>query len=68
MSDLFYSANPSVGPLNKDGSKLVTVRDPKNECYKTLKVSAEKADEYIKTRKENMNKVSFIANSWISKE
>ncbi len=64
MSCLVFSATPSVSSLNKDGTKFVTVLDPKNEVYKTLKVSADGADKYIKTRNENIDKANSIAGAW----
>jgi len=45
--------NPTVNPLGK-GQVLVTVRDLKNDCDRTIRVSQEEADMYISSRKDAM--------------
>lgn len=42
----------SVSPQQIDGLKIVTIKDSKNNKEKTVKVSAQKADEFVALRNE----------------
>ena len=50
--------NPNVGALNSDGTRVVTVLDNKNGAHRSLRVSAQEADEYVNSRQQAMKKAS----------
>jgi len=41
---------PSVSEVLKDGTKIVSVNNIENDCRTNVRVSAQKADEFIKER------------------
>ena len=50
MCSMYASIN--VSPQQIDGSKIVTIKDNKNNQEKIVKVSAQKADEFVALRNE----------------
>ena len=45
---------PTVSETLKDGTKIVSVNDEGNNCRTNLRVSAQKADEFVKERQSTI--------------
>ena len=45
----------NVSQKLSDGTKVVKVMDVKNNCDRSVKVSAEKADEFVSSRAQFIN-------------
>lgn len=56
--------NPSIGP-EINGIKNVSVYDNNESCYKVVKVSSQKVDEYINKRKKAIDKDNTKANACV---
>ena len=47
---------PTVGEIQKDGTKIVNVYDSKNAVTRNIKVSAQEADEFVTSRTTALEK------------
>ena len=50
MSVAFFNTPPSVSETLKDGTKIVSVNNVEQNCRVNIRVSAQKADEFVKER------------------